>query len=161
MKDTGQEEELPLSKATQLLLEECRMILPGMQALFGFQLIAVFNPRFADVLSFTEQRLHLLAIGLIVVAVALIMAPAAIHRQTTPRRVTQKIFHLSTKLVVWSLPPLALSLCLEFFLVSRIIIGGTGASLFAAILFALFVILWFVLPRMRLVSEPSTPTRGE
>jgi hypothetical protein len=41
-------EHLPLSKAAQLLLEECRMVLPGIQALFGFQLIAVFNARFAE-----------------------------------------------------------------------------------------------------------------
>lgn len=40
--DSGQE-ELPLSQAAQHLLEECRMVLPGIQALFGFQLIAVFN----------------------------------------------------------------------------------------------------------------------
>ena len=36
-------EELPLSKAAEYLLEECRMVLPGIQALFGFQLVAVFN----------------------------------------------------------------------------------------------------------------------
>lgn len=34
-------EKLPLSQAAQHLLEECRMVLPGIQALFGFQLIAV------------------------------------------------------------------------------------------------------------------------
>ncbi|MEO7099505.1 MAG: DUF6328 family protein [Luteolibacter sp.] len=54
------EEILPLSKAVLLLLEECRMVLPGIQALFGFQLIAVFNSRFAEALSRTEQSLHLL-----------------------------------------------------------------------------------------------------
>jgi hypothetical protein len=27
-------------------IEEARMVLPGIQALFGFQLIAVFNERF-------------------------------------------------------------------------------------------------------------------
>ena len=41
-------EKLSLPEATSHLLEECRMVLPGIQALFGFQLIAVFNSRFAD-----------------------------------------------------------------------------------------------------------------
>jgi len=41
-------EELPLSKAVSLMLDECRMVLPGLQALFGFQLIAVFNSGFGD-----------------------------------------------------------------------------------------------------------------
>jgi hypothetical protein len=30
------------------LIEEARMVLPGIQALFGFQLIAVFNDGFRD-----------------------------------------------------------------------------------------------------------------
>src|SRR6266481_2681346 len=55
-------EKLPLSKAAEYLLDECRMVLPGIQALFGFQLIAVFNARFEEKLSFSELRLHLLAI---------------------------------------------------------------------------------------------------
>src|SRR5258705_8073226 len=60
-----QQEELPLSVAAQYLLEECRMVLPGIQALFGFQLIVVFNPGFSQKLSAGEQRLHLLAIILL------------------------------------------------------------------------------------------------
>jgi hypothetical protein len=82
-------ESLPLSKAAEYLLDECRMVLPGIQALFGFQLVAVFNQGFAEKLSTAEQRLHLLAIGLVVVAVAIIMTPAALHR-ASPREVTAR-----------------------------------------------------------------------
>ena len=49
-------EELSLSKAAEYLLEECRMVLPGIQALFGFQLVAVFNQSFGEKLSSGEQR---------------------------------------------------------------------------------------------------------
>src|SRR4051794_7658519 len=75
-------EKLPLAKAAQYLLEECRTVLPGIQALFGFQLIAVFNQGFSQKLSAGEQRLHLLAMTLVAIAIALIMSPAAHHRQT-------------------------------------------------------------------------------
>ena len=47
---------MPLSMAAQYLLEECRMVLPGIQALFGFQLIAVFSPGFAQKLTLADQR---------------------------------------------------------------------------------------------------------
>jgi len=40
-------------KTISHLLEECRMVLPGIQALFGFQLIAVFNQPFGPIGSFT------------------------------------------------------------------------------------------------------------
>jgi hypothetical protein len=144
-----EKEELPLSKAAQLLLEECRMVLPGIQALFGFQLVAVFNSRFAEVLSPAEQRLHLFAIGLVAVAVALIMTPAAYHRQTGPERVTEGLIRTSTRLVLWSMPPLAVSLCTEFYLIGRVIVGGVAASTLAALLLGVFFLLWFLLPRVR------------
>jgi hypothetical protein len=38
-------------------IEEARMVLPGIQALFGFQLIAVFNERFKE-LTKDEQLIH-------------------------------------------------------------------------------------------------------
>ena len=58
-------EQVSLSQAAEYLLEECRMVLPGIQALFGFQLIAVFNAGFHERLSQGLQRLHLLAIALV------------------------------------------------------------------------------------------------
>ncbi|HEX3599785.1 MAG TPA: DUF6328 family protein, partial [Lacipirellulaceae bacterium] len=68
-----------ISEAVSHLLEECRMVLPGIQALFGFQLVAVFNQRFAQVPAF-DQVLHLAATTLVAIAAALIMAPVAYHR---------------------------------------------------------------------------------
>jgi hypothetical protein len=42
-------------KSLTHLLEECRMVLPGIQALFGFQLVAVFNTPFKQLLDDREQ----------------------------------------------------------------------------------------------------------
>jgi hypothetical protein len=53
------------------LLEECRMVLPGIQALFGFQLVAVFNQSFWEKVAHQEQILHFLAIGLVALSVRL------------------------------------------------------------------------------------------
>ena len=147
--DRPTEEELPLSKAAQLLLEECRMVLPGIQALFGFQLIAVFHPRFTEVLNSAEQKLHLLAIGLVGIAIALIMSPAAYHRQNCPQKITARFMDVSTRLVLWSMPALALSLSLEIYLISRIIVGVAWAVVLAAAQLAICSFLWFVVPRWR------------
>ena len=147
------EEALPLSKAVLLLLEECRMVLPGIQALFGFQLIAVFNSRFGEALTPMEQRLHLLAIGMTALAVGLIMTPAAYHRQVHPRKATLRFVRISTKLVLLSMPPLALSLCTEFYLVSRLILHSSAASVAAGVLLGIFVMLWFVLPWLQKKGE--------
>ena len=68
-----------LEEEIRTVIEEVRMVLPGIQAFFGFQLIAVFNNRFQE-LTHTEQVLHLIALLLLAVSIALIMTPAAYHR---------------------------------------------------------------------------------
>ncbi len=124
------------------------MILPGIQALFGFQLIAVFSPGFGQKLSLAQQRLHVVAIGLVVLGIALVMAPAALHRQD-PREVTATFIRVSTRLLLSSMAPLAASICLECYLVGAVVVGARAGAIMAAAFFAGFIGLWFVLPRMR------------
>jgi uncharacterized protein DUF6328 len=148
------EQELPLPKAMDNLIEECRMLLPGIQALFGFQLIAVFNSAFAEKLSSLEQQLHLLAIGLVGVAVGLILTPAAYHRQIGHVSITRRFIDVSTRLMLWSMASLALSICLDLYLVSRLILQDSLASLLITLgLLALFIFLWIVLPRSELLKR--------
>jgi hypothetical protein len=68
-----------LEEEVRTTIEEPRMVLPCLQALFGFQLIAVFNDRFQNLVPL-EQYLHVLALVLVALAAACIMTPAAYHR---------------------------------------------------------------------------------
>jgi hypothetical protein len=88
-------------KMAQQAVEEARMVLPGMQALFGFQLIAVFNNRFGQ-LSFADQVVHFCAVLLVAVAIGLIMTPAAYHRQV--ERGTTRSSSCTWRLAWWLLP---------------------------------------------------------
>jgi hypothetical protein len=64
-------EELSLNDAATHVLEECRTVVPGMQALFGFHLIAVFSDIFREQLSSLERMLHLV-VG---VHIAILLTP--------------------------------------------------------------------------------------
>jgi len=144
----GKGENLDPSKAAPLVVDEARMLLPGIQALFGFQLIAVFNQTFSQILTPFEQRIHLLAIALIVLTSIILITPAAYHRQMEIQDVSEDFIHLATKLILTSMVPLAMSICLDFYLISRIILNNTALSLIFSIgMFLLFVIFWFGLPR--------------
>jgi hypothetical protein len=105
-----------LSESVSHMLEECRMVLPGIQALFGFQLIAVFNSTFWTNLDPLEQQIHYLAIALVALSVALVMTPAAYHRQSEPMTVSRRFLTLSTKLLFWSMYPLMSGIVLDFYL---------------------------------------------
>jgi hypothetical protein len=145
-----QSEELSLSQAVTHLLEECRMVLPGMQALFGFQLISVFNSTFSDKLTSTEQKLHLVAIALVVIAIALVMAPAAYHRRTGAKRVTEDFVVVATRLLLLSMFPLMVAICLDFYLIARLVLHRPLISiLLSFLLLFVFSLLWFALPWWR------------
>jgi hypothetical protein len=144
----GKKERVSLDSAAKHILEECRMVLPGIQALFGFQLIAVFNEGFGEKLSEGEQTLHLIAILLVTAAIALVMAPAAVHRQTQQREVSERFIWLSSRLVLAGMAPLVIGLSLEIYIVSRVIVEEAWIAAISAIgAFVLFVVLWIGLPR--------------
>jgi hypothetical protein len=143
-------EQVSLSDAADALLNECRMLIPGIETLFGFQLVAVINASFAEKLTPLEQRLHLLAMTLIIIALAVIMTPAAYHRQTRPFDVTEQFIHLSTRLLLISSAPLALGISIDFYLICRIILkDGFFPLLLAVGVFILFITLWYLLPNLK------------
>lgn len=135
-------------KMSTAAIEEARMVLPGIQALFGFQLMVVFNERFTR-LSESEQLVHLAAAILVALSIAIIMTPAAYHRQAEQGSVSRFFVVLASTLVAAAMVPLMLGLCLEMYLLGRMIIGATGASLaIAGLLLSVFAGCWFVFPHM-------------
>ena len=140
-------EKLALSQSLQDLLEECRMVLPGIQALFGFQLIAIFNQGFADKLAPWQRQIHLAAVVLTVIAIALIMAPASLHRQAEQDVASERFLRLGSRLLLGAMVPLSVAICLEVFLVAGVILQSTAAA--AALALALqagLIGTWFVFP---------------
>jgi hypothetical protein len=138
------------------------MILPGIQALFGFQLIVVFNDAFTEKLSVFEQRLHLLAIGLILITTVTIMTQAVFHRQTGIKEVDERFILIATRLLLFSVVPLAVSVSMEFYLISRLILNDVLISLVLALgIFLLFLLLWIGLPRMEWLQVLIAGKRGK
>jgi hypothetical protein len=148
------EEKLSLQQAANFLLEECRTILPGIQALFGFQLIAIFNDGFDEKLNASEQYLHLAAIALVAVAVVLIMAPAAYHRQTGPMKVNATFITVASRAALVAMVALMLGLTLEFYVVAQVVLAQTNWALFLAVVLCGFIMLvWFMVPRIQLLRR--------
>ncbi len=127
--------------------DEARMVLPGVQAILGFQLIAVFNQRFQE-LSDALQMLHLAAFLLLAAAMGLIMTPAAYHRQAERGCVTRRFITLASFLLTVALGPLVLGLAIDAYLLTWLVVGRDLPSLCVALgVLGFLVGLWFVLPQ--------------
>ena len=141
-------EKLKLEDALTHLLEECRMVLPGVQALFGFQLIVVFNRSFFLKLTFVEQCLHLVALACVAIAACLVMTPAALHRQAGSMHASEDFLRVAGRLLLAAMVPLMLGIGIDFFLIAHMILGeAEAAAAVAAILVAILAGFWFVFPR--------------
>jgi hypothetical protein len=140
-------ERLRPSEAATFLLDECRMVLPGVQAIFGFQLIAVFSQRFED-LPQLEQRLHFASLTLVALAAALVMTPAAYHRITDITCVSREFLRNSSRLLLASMVVLAVGLALDYYVVGWLVFADRAAAVGAGALLGVFTALWFGLPRL-------------
>ena len=141
-------EKLSLEDALTHLLEECRMVLPGVQALFGFQLIVVFNRSFFLRLTFTEQCLHLVALACVAVSACLVMTPAALHRQSGSMHVSEGFLRVGGRLLLAAMVPLMLGIGIDFFLIAHMVLGeAEAAAAVTALLVAVMTGFWFVFPR--------------
>lgn len=151
-RDESETQTLDLEKSATHLLEECRMVLPGIQALFGFQLIAVFSDGFRRELTGAQQKLHLVAILCVVVSIALVMAPAAIHRHREPRAVSGQFLRVASRLLMLGMVPLAVATVLDVYLVAVAVAHDAVTPPVAAIMAALaFILFWWMMPaRLRL-----------
>ncbi|MDQ1925087.1 DUF6328 family protein [Massilia pseudoviolaceinigra] len=128
------------------IIEEARVILPGVQALFGFQTIAVFNDRFAELPSYVTLC-HLIGLGMVIIAVALVMTPAVYYRVVGPANVSRRMIARSSWLIRCALAPLACGLALDMFTVIFVTTRGLPASVAGALLTLLILIaLWFAFP---------------
>ena len=142
----GAEQKESLVEETRAILEEARMVLPGIQALFGFQLIAVFNARF-DELAPSLQTIHLVALVAGAVSMSLVMTPAAYHRIAERGRLSARFAALASWLIAAAMAPLALSIALDAFVVSVVVAGNlVVGALIGASLATMFVAMWFVWP---------------
>jgi hypothetical protein len=148
--DSQDTERVSLKDSVQFTLDEARMILPGIQALFGFQLIAIFNERFDADLQVLQKGVHLLALLLVAVACALVMAPAAYHRQAEQGSVSRSMLAIASRFIGFGLVPLMLGVSLDVYVVSFLV---TASNQWAGVIglgcFAVFAGLWFVFPRLQ------------
>lgn len=139
------------------IIEEARCILPGLQAVFGFQTIAVFNERFTELVTYA-QVCHLVGLCLLVVAMGMLMTPA-VYNRAQHGRATSRMLRISRKSIRGGLIPLAVGLSLDMLTVMSLATDSLALSIVAAVAsLLLFVGLWYLLPRSDpiKVAEPRS-----
>jgi hypothetical protein len=129
------------------LLEEIRVILPGVEILFGFLIILPFE--FSEELTGLERMLYLGAFLSVSAGLALLVAPTLDHRLRFREIDKEAWLYRSNRLVIAATVLVAVGIALTVYLVVETIVGGVIAALIAAVNAGWFAWFWFGAPLVR------------
>lgn len=129
------------------LLQELRVVLPGVQVLFAFLLTVPFAARF-DQLGASDRRVYFLAVLFSAAATVLLIAPTAHHRSTFRRGVDvkERVLKLANVLTLMGTFALAVAMGLVVYVVTNVLYDSTLAAGVAASLVVIIGAVWFVIP---------------
>src|SRR5438105_3775364 len=94
------------------VLEESRVILPGTQALLGFQFIAFFSNGF-EKLPAAAQKGHLLSLLFVIASTIFLMSSAAYHRIVEEGEDTVRFHRFASYMVMCAMVMLAIGVALD------------------------------------------------
>jgi hypothetical protein len=136
----------PLATKVEQLLTEARVIIPGAQALLGFQFIAMLTSGF-DRLPQSVKAVHALALCLVAINVILLMTPAALHRLSFNGEDSRAFLRMGSALVIAAPGFLAAGIAAETFVVLHKISSNAGWAFIGALLsFVALIGLWYAIP---------------
>jgi Family of unknown function (DUF6328) len=149
-----------LHNRIEQMLTEARVILPGAQALLGFQL-AIIVTRSFDALDASSKLLHATSLALVTLTVILLMAPAAYHRIVYAGEDAEEFHRTGSIMVTAATVPLAVGLgCDVYVVMARIFAAPMVAAGIAFAVTAVFVAVCHIYPLvMRLRDDRAPQTR--
>jgi Family of unknown function (DUF6328) len=144
-KQTGEDRQERTARELIELLNELRVILPGVQFLFAFLLTVPFSQRFSE-LDGLETGVFFVTLLCTAIATALLMAPSAQHRILWREGVREQRLELGNTLTIAGLAFLVPAMVGAVFVVSDFIFGLWAAVVVTLLLVLFFALLWFALP---------------
>ncbi len=128
------------------LLQELRVVLPGLQVLFAFLLVVPFSARFESV-SQLQQAVFFGTLVCTTLSAGLFLAPAAHHRLLWRQQVKERRLQQANKLVIWGMILLVAAMAGALFLITDFLFGSMAATvLTVSTITACLVSVWFMLP---------------
>lgn len=140
--------ETPLQRADRNfaeLLQELRVVQTGAQILFGFLLTLSLADRFTGDTAF-HRGLYVVALVATGATIALLLAPAALHRLLFQRGRKRELVRAAHRMVMAGLASLAVGVLTAMLLVLDVVIGRAPALAITGAMMAGVVVLWWGVP---------------
>jgi len=154
--------EKPEDKAQRLdrelmeMLNELRVMLPGVQALFAFLLIVPFNERFGEATT-NERVAYYIAFAAAALSSVLFIAPSVYHRVQFRRHDKEQLLRVGNAEVVAGTIVLGIGIAASIYFVTGFLVDDVVALIASVVSFVLLSVLWWAVPLSRRLAGPGDP----
>jgi hypothetical protein len=130
------------------LLNELRVILPGVQVLFAFLLTIPFNQRF-EILSETQKDVYFAAVLFTAASAILLIATPTYHRFLFREAEKEWVLRVSNRLTLGGTAALAVAILAVVYLITDVLHDGITVVVVTALALLAIAWLWFAMPLTR------------
>lgn len=141
-------EEERLDRNLGELLQELRVVLPGVQVLFAFLLAVPFQRNFTEVTEF-QRDVYFGTLMMTALSAALLMSPSAYHRLTFRLQQKEQLIRVSNRFAIVGLGALAVAMTGAIVLVTDFLFGTTMTIIAGVVSLGFFAVFWYALPLQR------------
>jgi hypothetical protein len=138
------------------LLQELRVVLPGVQVLFAFLLAVPFQQNFTKITSF-QQTVYFVTLLLTALTAVLLISPSAYHRITFRMQQKDHLVTLANRFAIAGIGTLALAMTGAIVLITDVLYGATATAVTGSLALLTFAMFWYLLPLKRRLSSPEEP----
>jgi hypothetical protein len=125
---------------------EIRVVLPGAQALLGFQFAAFLSDAF-ERLADASKAVHFASVTTMAIAIVLLMAPAAFHRIAAGGDDTKEVDLFGAYAMLGAMVFVAISMAGDFYVVLMVVTGSQTLAIVCPIAaLCIAYALWFGFP---------------
>jgi DMSO reductase anchor subunit len=159
MKNKNENGHTRLGDKIEQVLLEARVVLPGAQALLGFQFVTMFMQGFES-LPLTSKYVHLASLVLMALSIIFLMSPAAYHRIVERGEHTEDVHQFASWMLLAAMVPLPLGISGDFYVVVKKVTDSTLLAIVGSVVILTFFYgLWFgytIYRRSRLAAPGVT-----
>jgi predicted membrane channel-forming protein YqfA (hemolysin III family) len=148
----GQDSGEDLDRELIELLNELRVVLPGVQVLFAFLLTVPFTNQFSQITN-GQRQVFFATFLLTTASTALLIAPSAYHRLRWRQHDKEQMLETANRLSIGGMVFLTLALVCAAFLVTDLMFHATMAALVTAVVAGFFTWFWWGLPLTRRLHD--------
>jgi len=149
-----------LNRELMELLQELRVVIPGVQILLAFLLTAPFQQRFAA-LPGSMRNAFFASIACATLATAFLIAPSAHHRLRWRAGEKERLVRVGNQMAIIGTVFLAAAIVLALYVITDVLFTTDLAVMTAIVSLVVFAVLWYVVPWLGRFNSDSDDEEQE